>query len=268
MRVAGRTRDGKEWSAQLVPTPTTDPALTTVWARAHLVDLTDAYASDPYGANAELEQRITAVSLRFGVLCRFTAWIAVDTRVVAGGQEVHQVVQPVEPVRGWEMLDQPVALMAASMPYAGGAVAAARPFMVPPASAPMMPRALGRARSMNPKPDRLLQKRAKEQAETALVAFRAALAVEAGRLADAEGAPAYERREVLADLGTRLGVLLDDLDRQSPGAPVDRVRQLAQRCADDRPLTLADDEFERLWADARTALGDPGTDRSRSFWKR
>ena len=135
------------------------------------------------------------------------------------------------------------------------------------------PRAFGGARSIKPSPkrdrvDRDLRRRVEEQAETALAAFKAALAVEAQRLADAEGAPAYERRELLADLGTRLGVLLDDLDRQSPGAAVDRVRQLAQRCAGDRPLTLADDEFERLWADARSALGDPVTDRSRSFWKR
>jgi Ca-activated chloride channel family protein len=268
VRVQGRTRDGQAWRADVPSTATQDPALPKVWARAHLVDLTDAYASDPYSTNTELEQRITAVSLRFGVLCRFTAWVAVDTRVVAAGEEVHRVIQPVEPVRGWDMLDQPVALMSASMTVAGAAPPRA---MMMPAPMAAGPGVLGRARSMKPSRggvDRDLAKRAKEQAETALVAFKAALAVEAERLREAEGAPAYERREILADLGTRLGVLLDDLDRQSPGAPVDRVRQLAQRCAGDRPLTLADDEFERLWADARTALGEPVTDRSRSFWKR
>ena len=273
VRVKGRTRDGQEWTADVPSTATQDPALPKVWARAHLIDLTDAYASDPYNSNTELEQRITAVSLRFGVLCRFTAWVAVDTRVVAAGKEVHQVIQPVEPVRGWDMA-APVAYAAASMTYA--AAASPHPMMMP---APMAAGGgvLGRARSMKPSPKRggvdraaekQAEKRAKEQAETALAEFKAALAVEAERLRDADGAPAYERRELLADLGTRLGVLLDELDRRSPEASVDRVRQLAQRCAGDRPLTLADDEFERLWADARTALGDPVTDRSRSFWKR
>jgi Ca-activated chloride channel family protein len=279
VQVKGRTRDGQEWTADVPTTATQDPALPKVWARAHLIDLIDAYASDPYNANTELEQRITAVSLRFGVLCRFTAWVAIDTRVVAAGEEVHHVIQPVEPVRGWDMA-APVSLMSASMTMAGAAPAPSMRQAMMPAPMAAGPGVLGRARSMKPSPyrgvDRAAEKkakqeadkRAKEQAETALAEFKAALAVEAGRLHEAEGAPAYERRELLADLGTRLQVLLDELDRQSPEASVDRVRQLALRCAGDRPLTLADDEFERLWADARTALGDPVADRSRSFWKR
>src|SRR5262249_4181804 len=56
VHVTGRTRDGQPWSAEVPATEASQPALTKVWARAHLVDLTDAYASDPYGMNAELEQ--------------------------------------------------------------------------------------------------------------------------------------------------------------------------------------------------------------------
>src|SRR6185369_13751256 len=102
------------------------------------------YASDPYNTNTELEQRITAVSLRFGVLCRFTAWVAVDTRVVAAGKEVHQVIQPVEPVRGWDMA-APVAYAAASMTYA--AAAPPHPMMMMPAPMAAGGGVLGRARS-------------------------------------------------------------------------------------------------------------------------
>ena len=49
-----------------------------------------------------LEQTIIATSLRFGVLCRFTAYVAVDrAAVVNEGGEVHQITQPVEMPAGW-----------------------------------------------------------------------------------------------------------------------------------------------------------------------
>jgi Ca-activated chloride channel family protein len=42
------------------------------------------------------------VSKQFGVLCRFTAFVAIDrSGVVNAGGVLHQVVQPVEPPSGW-----------------------------------------------------------------------------------------------------------------------------------------------------------------------
>src|SRR5207302_2326799 len=38
-----------------------------------------------------------------GVLCRFTAFVAVDERVVNEGGRVHRVTQPVEVPQGWGM---------------------------------------------------------------------------------------------------------------------------------------------------------------------
>ncbi|GAB2820489.1 hypothetical protein GCM10022221_18010 [Actinocorallia aurea] len=73
---------------------------TALWARAHLRDLEDGYASDP---SPEREARLVAVSLRHGVLCRFTAYVAVDSRVVTDGSTPHEVIQPVELPQGWEM---------------------------------------------------------------------------------------------------------------------------------------------------------------------
>ena len=50
----------------------------------------------------ELEKEITDLSLRFGVLCRFTAFVAVDrSEVVNAGGQVHSIVQPVEQPQGW-----------------------------------------------------------------------------------------------------------------------------------------------------------------------
>src|SRR5262249_60657734 len=51
---------------------------------------------------ALLEQQITGVSLRHGVLCRFTAFVATDTRVVTDGGVPHRVTQPVELPAGWD----------------------------------------------------------------------------------------------------------------------------------------------------------------------
>ena len=54
------------------------------------------------GDHSALEQTIIATSLRFGVLCRFTAYVAVDrAAVVNEGGEVHQITQPVEMPAGW-----------------------------------------------------------------------------------------------------------------------------------------------------------------------
>ena len=42
------------------------------------------------------------MSLRYGVLCRFTAFVAVDSRVVTDGAGPHRVTQPVELPAGWD----------------------------------------------------------------------------------------------------------------------------------------------------------------------
>jgi Ca-activated chloride channel family protein len=268
VRVAGRTREGSDWSLSAEPVTVADTALTRVWARAHLTDLADRYASGH--DTTEQEERIVAASLRFGVLCRFTAWVAVDTRVVADGQEPHRVVQPVEPVRGWEM-PQPARLMAASMPMAARSTApppvaggAGRPWTtlaggrfgravpVPPSVVP---------RGVQPPPPPAPSVEAEGFADNG--ADRAAtvlaqLAAESDRLQAAKDEPAYERRELLADLGTRLGVLLDELGRLSPRTDLAALRAVASECAGDRPLTLAEPDFEAVWARALAALAGLG----------
>src|SRR4029434_1484279 len=80
-------------------------ALAATWARAHLRDLEDRYATDR-ARDRELERRIVDTSLRFGVLCRFTAFVAADVQVVNEGGVVHRVLQPVEAPAGWTMFEQ------------------------------------------------------------------------------------------------------------------------------------------------------------------
>jgi Ca-activated chloride channel homolog len=114
--VRGRDAAGQPWSATVPATAGTAPTLAATWARAHLRDLEDRYATDPT-PDRELERRIVDTSLRFGVLCRFTAFVAADVQVVNEGGTVHRVLQPVEAPAGWGMLER-VALAAAAMPMA------------------------------------------------------------------------------------------------------------------------------------------------------
>ncbi|GAA2134472.1 VIT domain-containing protein [Actinomadura napierensis] len=113
--VQGAASDGTAWRQQATRTVTKNSAATSIWARAHLRDLEDRYA---IGGPPDLEHRIISTSLRFGVLCRFTAFVAVDSRVVSESGAPHQVIQPVETPDGW------------AAPAA--AYGAASPLMAPP----------------------------------------------------------------------------------------------------------------------------------------
>jgi len=169
-------RGDENWEQRATGVETEDRANAAVWARAHLRDLEDRYAVN---GGEELENRIVATSLRFGVLCRFTSFVAVDSRVVTEGGKSHKVVQPVEMPDGW---DAPVAASAPMMarqemafdtfsvksvrgrsraPMAGGAYgmappppSPASPAAVPPAGAPAPPAAPGTpaARRAGPPP--------------------------------------------------------------------------------------------------------------------
>ena len=114
--VRGRDAAGQPWSATVPASGGDASTLTATWARAHLRDLEDRYATDR-APDRELERRIVETSLRYGVLCRFTAFVAADVRVVNEGGVVHRVLQPVEAPAGWTMFER-VGLAAAAMPMA------------------------------------------------------------------------------------------------------------------------------------------------------
>src|SRR5262249_61848129 len=70
---------------------------------------------------AELEQEIVRTSLRFGVLSRFTAFVAVDrSEVVNEGGEQKTITQPVEAPSGWEQ-SYPMHAMGGTLASAGQA---------------------------------------------------------------------------------------------------------------------------------------------------
>ena len=122
LSIRGTASDGTPWEQHATGNVSTASAATSLWARAHLRDLEDRYT---VGGPDNLEQRIVETSLRFGVLCRFTAFVAVDSRVVTGGETPHQVVQPVEAPRGWAA--PAAAPMAGDLSLAGAPAALAAP---------------------------------------------------------------------------------------------------------------------------------------------
>ncbi|GAA2211218.1 hypothetical protein GCM10009850_066770 [Nonomuraea monospora] len=117
------TAAGAPWEERVPGVTVDNPAIRAVWARAHLRELEDRYAMGEH----DLEPRIVRTSLEYGVLCRFTAYVAVDTRQVAGEGPEHRVIQPVEPPSGWELPSAaPAGVFGAGMTLAAAPVAAPR----------------------------------------------------------------------------------------------------------------------------------------------
>ncbi|GAA4555738.1 VIT domain-containing protein [Planotetraspora kaengkrachanensis] len=230
--VRGLASGGKPWETGLSGRAVHDSAARPLWARAHVRRLEDRYLA----GDRSLEQQIIEASLTYGVLCRFTAFVAVDTRVVADGGPEHRVIQPVEMPSGWE---EPVAapLMATGAPmvkmasfaraesiawtadealnlpesgavppapgaYSGPAVAGALGGAVPPA-VPGSPSPGGRGFSVGARlphpPGRV--------PETDLDGVRPLLSEELLRLRSAQSLPEQDRRRYLADLASRLKVI-------------------------------------------------------------
>lgn len=106
------------WRTPVRVIPSTNPALAALWARAKIRDLEDKYVA----GQTRLEKQILDTSLKYGVLSRFTAFVAVDQRVVNEGGSTRQVTQPVDLPSGWEVpMGAPAATApaSASMPRYG-----------------------------------------------------------------------------------------------------------------------------------------------------
>jgi Ca-activated chloride channel homolog len=95
-----KSASGQPWSESVKPAITDNPAFPRVWARGRIRALEDRYVV----GHPELETEIVETSLRFGVLCRFTAFVAVDKSQVVNGGQLHEITQPVEAPEGWAML--------------------------------------------------------------------------------------------------------------------------------------------------------------------
>jgi hypothetical protein len=113
---------GEHWHDAITASVRDNPAIAAVWARGRIRELEDRYVLAGRDSEA-IEQQIVATSLTFGVLSRFTAYVAVDSsEVVNSSGEVHRVTQPVELPQGWDHMELPsVCFSAASMVRGAGA---------------------------------------------------------------------------------------------------------------------------------------------------
>lgn len=272
----GTTRDGRDWSTTVTGQRGEASAITAQWARAHLRDLEDSYASGR--GSTDLERTIVETSLRFGVLCRFTAYVAVDSRVVAAGGEPHRVVQPVEMPSGWE----PPPVLASSMRPGAAASTMGAPMGAPMGAAPGSAWAVSPSPAPSPAPSRRSRRslalgsaanfplsagpppRTRTRAPRAsmaaggdgelsrgggeLDAAREQVRDEWRRMRDAGPITDYERRDWLDDLATRLAALLRSLTLSGvPGSEFAELQTLVDAIEAGGPL-------DPVWAEALRVL--------------
>jgi signal transduction histidine kinase len=111
LALQARDAASQAWAETVAATSSDNSAIASVWARGLIRELEDRFVSDS-GDRAKLEKRIIETSLRFSVLSRFTAFVAVDrSEVVNQGGQVQRITQPVEPPAGWAMLGTELVLM-------------------------------------------------------------------------------------------------------------------------------------------------------------
>jgi Ca-activated chloride channel homolog len=284
----GRTGGGAAWEHRADAVMTDQPSATRVWARAQLRALEDRFAVQPF---YDLEDRIVATSLRHGVLCRFTAFVAVDSRVVTDGSGPHRVAQPVELPSGWTPAPgafdaAPAARLSAAGPVPARAMAPAGrtrgvgapagvgalrpgPAMSPPPGGPVRSPAASRPRGGTaaagatpdgtvpggPVPAGGAGDPREDEAAAARTDAARQVADELAELLDQAAAAHGRRWAHLSDLRTRLAGLLVAL--RGAGAPAEQLAGLAALVA---ALELADDrarweaDLDDLWSRAIEVL--------------
>lgn len=90
-----------DWSETLSATPTSNPALSIVWAREQITALEDRLRIETVD-RAAVEKEILELALRYQLLTRFTAFVLVDkAEKVTEGSTPRTVVQPVEMPSEW-----------------------------------------------------------------------------------------------------------------------------------------------------------------------
>ena len=99
-----REPGGGAWSEAVAVRVRENPAIASAWARGQVRKLEDRYIAGTGHDLDALERQIVSVSLRFGVLSRFTAYVAIDRSAVTGAtSKLHRITQPVESPEGWAM---------------------------------------------------------------------------------------------------------------------------------------------------------------------
>jgi Ca-activated chloride channel family protein len=294
-----RDAAGRPWTATVPGRPSDHAAVAPVWARGHLRELEDRYVVG-HGDPKDLERRIVQTSLRFGVLCRFTAFVAVDRSAVANpGGQVHQLTQPVELPAGWERAARSAAAARPQALYMSGAAAGSPALDALESSCSKAAPAPGPSAVPGSAPTRAQRRgvggglfgsvfaRSRQPSEPAPVppppfdatAYRQRAEQLVRRLANRVGADRAARLHELGLLAVELEALIQDL--RSVGAPAAELAPLDRLLAELRGLLGKDrpDEAEvagvwarceqvlRAFAEGREAGASTAPQRRETFWK-
>ena len=105
-RIRGKLANGKKYTEDITAQIVKDESISRIWARQFIKELEDQFRVNP--AKQQItKQQIIELSLKFSVLTKFTAFVAVDqAEVVNTSGEVRQIVQPVHMPEQWEMQNQ------------------------------------------------------------------------------------------------------------------------------------------------------------------
>ncbi len=278
-----------DWRTAPTASRSDNPALGALWARANIRDLEDRYV---IGVNqSALEHQIVETSLKFGVLCRFTAFVAVDQRVVNEGGKTKRVTQPVDLPSGWEVPTPAPAPAAygmaapASMPtFAAGAqfggAAVSR-------SAPSYDTSFGDGFSVQGMPDSLTggspgqgpgqfmppvvppPKKRSRPVPTPTEPLSTFAATELTRLQQNDGQDVWLRSGLLTALAERIRVLLT---KWQEAGEAKSARSAMGALSTELSLPTADPaEVDRRWQRALETLTSVSTKSAqprRAFWKR
>ncbi|MGO8896323.1 MAG: VIT domain-containing protein [Streptosporangiaceae bacterium] len=250
--VRGTAADGMPFESKVLAAAGGNPASAANWARAHLRDLEDRYACLAGHDTAELsslEHQITEVSLRYGVLCRFTAFVAVDSRVVTDGGVPHRVTQPVELPAGWDPVGLGLPRAAVASAALGAMPERRRPRPMCAAAGPEAA-AMPSARPVRARYQGLSAQRV--GGADRLVQARRQIADEVLALQTAHHTPDAERVRILADLATRIEALLAWLTGDPAVAgQLSWLTALARKLREcDKPGSARGAELDAIWEEA------------------
>jgi len=283
-----------DWRATLTATRSANPALGALWARANIRDLEDRYVTG--GSQSALEQQIVETSLKFGVLSRFTAFVAVDQRVVNEGGTTKRVTQPVDLPSGW---DVPAPAPAAAAGYGMAAPASMPTFGAAPRfgaaemsrSAPMYDTSYGSGGGMQAGGQGSLPgsapgrapggvpggflppvvpppKKRTHPAPVSAEPLSTFVSTELTRLRENEAQDVRQRAGLLAALAERIRVLLTQW--QEAGEAKSARSALGALSKELSQPTADPTEVDRRWQKALETLASLTTEspRRKSFWKR
>jgi Ca-activated chloride channel homolog len=116
VQVRGFGTDGTSWSREIPLQRTTGNSLQKVWARERVLELEHGFLAG-WRDYTYQPASITQFALAHGVLCRFTAFVAIDDQSYVPGQS-RQVTQAVSQPAGWRETQAPQSHIALD-PFSG-----------------------------------------------------------------------------------------------------------------------------------------------------